>query len=154
VSGPARRRRLGLGLGLGAFALAAACSGGGTPPPKSGGGVGNTAGSGDPPVGVAKDTRTELERRRDAACGQVGPKLAQCAALDSRAKLDRGELTQKEFAQATKPDVVRALGEDFRKKCRGGYMSSRQVRVLEVCFREEPQCGPLEACLENLKAMK
>jgi hypothetical protein len=29
-------------------------------------------------------------------------------------------------------------------------MSSRQVRVLEVCFREETECAPLEACLANL----
>jgi hypothetical protein len=131
--------------------LAAAC--GGQPAPK-GGTVGNTAGSGDPPVGAVKDTRTPLERRRDAACEKLGPKLAQCAVEDSRAKLAAGEITQQQLTDATKPDVVRALAEDWRKNCRKGYMSSRQVRVLEVCFREESECGPLEACLQNLEATK
>jgi hypothetical protein len=29
-------------------------------------------------------------------------------------------------------------------------MSSRQVRVLEVCDKEEQQCGPLVSCLGHL----
>lgn len=133
-----------------ALLLAAAC--GGPPAPKPGT-VGNTAGTGDPP-GVAKDTRTPIERRRDEACGKLGPKLAQCAVEDSRAKLAAGEITQQQLADATKPEIVRGLAEDWRKNCRKGYMSSRQVRVLEVCFREESECGALEACLQNLKATK
>jgi hypothetical protein len=28
-------------------------------------------------------------------------------------------------------------------------MSSRQVRVYEVCMREETECAALTACLEN-----
>jgi hypothetical protein len=130
--------------------LAAAC--GGHPAPKPGT-VGNTAGSNDP-AGVVTDTRTPIERRRDEACEKLGPKLAQCAVEDSRAKLAAGEITQQQFAETTKPELVRALAADWRKNCRKGYMSSRQVRVLEVCFREEPECGPLEACLQNLKATK
>jgi hypothetical protein len=141
-------RTVSLGLAL---LLAAAC--GGQPAPKPGI-VGNTAGSDDPPAGVVKDTRTPIERRRDAACEKLGPKLAQCAVEDSREKLAAGQITQQQFADATKPDVVRALAADWRKNCRKGYMSSRQVRVLEVCFREEPECGPLEACLQNLEATK
>jgi hypothetical protein len=31
-------------------------------------------------------------------------------------------------------------------------MSSRQVRVLEVCFKQETECGPLTECLKNLEA--
>jgi hypothetical protein len=137
--------------GLLALVLAAAC--GGSPAPK-GGTVGNSAGSGDPPVGVVKDTRAPIEHRRDEACEKLGPKLAQCAVEDSREKLAAGVITQQQFADATKPELVRALAADWRKNCRKGYMSSRQVRVLEVCFREESQCGPLEACLQNLKATK
>jgi hypothetical protein len=30
-------------------------------------------------------------------------------------------------------------------------MSSRQVRVHEVCMREETECDALTACLENAK---
>jgi len=132
---------------LGLALAAVAC--GGKPAPKT---AADGSGSGDPPVGVAKDTRTEIDRRRDAACGQLGPKLAQCAVEDSRAKLAAGELTRSQFEEATKPELVRALAEDWRKKCHQGYMSSRQVRVLEVCFREESACAPLGACLQNLQS--
>jgi len=102
-----------------------------------------------PPV---QDTRPEIERRRDAACRQLGPRLAQCAVEDSRAMLAAGKITKQQFDEATKPDIVRALAADWQKKCAQGYMSSRQVRVLEVCYREETQCAPLEACLANLKS--
>ena len=37
------------------------------------------------------------------------------------------------------------------KTCKHASYSSRQVRVLEVCFRAESQCIPLLACLEHLK---
>jgi hypothetical protein len=43
----------------------------------------------DPP-GVVRDTRTQIERRRDEACETLGPKLAQCAVEDSRAMLAAG----------------------------------------------------------------
>jgi hypothetical protein len=130
-------------LAAAALALALAACGGKQQPPPAGG-------SAEAPAGPVKDTRTVIERRRDAACAQLGPKLAQCAVEDSRMMLASGKITQKQHDEATKPEVVRALAEDWRKKCRQGYMSSRQVRVLEVCYREESQCGPLEACLTNL----
>lgn len=121
----------------------AACGGKQQPPPSNGD-------RGDEPAGAVADTRPPIEQRRDAACDQLGPKLARCAVEDSRALLAAGKITQAKFDEATKPGVERALAEDWRKKCRQGYMSSRQVRVLEVCFREETACAPLEACLANL----
>ena len=122
----------------------AACAGKQQPqPPPSNGSDGHP--------GVVADTRTEIERRRDAACEKLGPRLAQCAVEDSRAMLAAGKITRAQYEDATKPEIVRALAEDFRKKCHQGYMSSRQVRVLEVCFREEPACAPLQACLEHLR---
>ena len=126
-----------------ALALALAACGGKQPAPSP---SNNT-----PPPAPVADTRTPLERRHDAACAQLGPKLAQCAAQDSHAMLAAGKITKQQHDEATKPEVVRALAEDFRKKCRGDYMSSRQVRVLEVCYREESECAPLEACLANLR---
>lgn len=125
-----------LGLAL------AAC--GGTPAPPSGPGPGSAA-----PAGVP-DARTELERRRDDACAKLGPKLVQCAIEDSRALLAAGKITPRQHEAALLPQRQRGLDEDWQAKCRKGYMSSRQVRVLEVCFREEPECAPLEACLEHL----
>jgi hypothetical protein len=124
--------------------LAIAACGGTQPPPPSNGG------SSDEPAGVVKDTRPPIVQRRDAACDQLGPKLARCAVEDSRAMRAAGKITQAQFDEAMKPGGERALAEDWRKKCRQGYMSSRQVRVLEVCFRAETACAPLEACLANL----
>ena len=137
------RAALVLSLGLALGLMLAACPGKPPqqPPPSNG--------SAEPAGGV-RDTRTELERRRDAACDKLGPKLAQCAVEDSRAMLAAGKITRQQHEDATKPEVVRGLAADWRKKCHQGYMSSRQVRVLEVCFREESECGPLEACLRNL----
>jgi hypothetical protein len=135
---------------LAALGLAlAAC--GGTQPPPSGPGPGPGPGS-DEPAGVVRDTRTPLERRRHAACDQLEPKLVQCAVDDVRAKLAAGKITQQQFEADTSPELQRGLAQDWHRKCRKGYMSSRQVRVLEVCFREETACAPLEACLEHLKA--
>lgn len=135
---------LGLGLCLGL----AAC-GGGQPATTT---PSNATGSAADPPGVVRDTRTPIQRRRDEACEKLGPRLARCAVEDSRAQLLAGKITKQQHEEATKPDVQRALAEDWRKKCREGYMSSRQVRVLEVCYREETECAPLEACLENLKS--
>lgn len=101
--------------------------------------------------GAATDTRTEFERRLDAACSALGPKLTACAVEDSRADLAAGTITQQQFEEATKPDLQRALTADWNKRCnRPDRMTSRQVRVLEVCFREETACAPLVDCLENL----
>ena len=102
------------------------------------------------PVGVVKDTRPEIVKRRDTACEQIGPKLTQCAVEDARVQLAAGKITQQQFTDDTKPEVQRALTKAFLKKCKRD-MSSRQVRVLEVCFREEQECGPLATCLENLQ---
>ena len=103
----------------------------------------------DDPPGVVADTRTELEKRRDAGCEQLEPKLVQCAVDDARAELEAGRMSNKDFEANTAPEVKAKLGSEWMKSCRV-EMSSRQVRVLEVCFKEEQQCGPLLACLEHL----
>ena len=125
-----------------AFVLLVAC--GGSKPPAT------TTGSGaaEPP-GVVTDTRSEIEKRRDAACETLKPRLVQCAVDDAKAELDAGKITQQQFTQDTSPDVKAKLGSEWMKSCTV-EMSSRQVRVLEVCFKEEQQCGPLLACLEHL----
>jgi hypothetical protein len=119
--------------------------GGSKPAPASGG---SGSGSAEPP-GVVTDTRTELEKRRDAGCEKLRPRLVQCAVDDAKADLDAGKTTKKQFDADTAPAIREKLGEKWLEKCRV-EMSSRQVRVLEVCDREEQQCGPLVSCLAHL----
>ncbi len=122
--------------------LLIACGGKQQPPPQ------------DPvPAPPAKDARTPFETRRDAACEHVAPKLTRCAVEDAKADLDAGKTTKQQFEQDTKQEVLHKNTEQFVEKCKAWRdMSSRQVRVLEVCDREEDQCGPLRTCLEHLNA--
>jgi hypothetical protein len=102
------------------------------------------------PAPAANDTQKPIERRRDAACDQLGPKMTACAVEDARANLAAGKINRQQFERDTAPAIQRKNTEEFGKACKGQAYSSRQVRVLEVCFREETQCGPLLACLGHL----
>jgi hypothetical protein len=125
------------------FVALAACSGNGKGPVGPTGGSGS--GSAPPPV----DTRSEIEKRRDSACEALEPKLFACAVEDAKA-----QMSPEAFAKL-KPDELRAPHrKDFFEKCKKPSYSSRQVRVLEVCFREEKECGPLADCLLNLDPKK
>src|SRR3954470_23535898 len=120
-----------------AFVILVACGGGQHPEPVK---------SDPDPVPVYKDSRTELEKRRDTGCEHIQPKLTQCAVADAKATMSPAEL------EKLKPEeLVGAHKQKWLKECKGSAMSSRQVRVLEVCDREETECGPLEACLKNLE---
>ena len=127
-------------------ALAACGHKGSTPIANEGSGAGSGSAA---PVGPA-DTRNELEKRRDAACETLGPKVTQCAVDDAKRELAAGKVKQKDFDANTAPEVLRKNTDEFIKQCEKPQYSSRQVRVLEVCQREETQCEPLLACLENL----
>lgn len=130
-------------LVLVSIVMFAACGGKQTP-------TGSGSGSGSDEIrGVATDSRTEIEKRRDGACETLKPKLVQCAVDDARAELEAGRMSKAEFEKNTASEVKAKLGSEWMKACRVP-MSSRQVRVLEVCFKEEPQCGPLLSCLEHL----
>jgi hypothetical protein len=58
----------------------------------------------------------------------------------------RREQYKKEQIEETAPIHTR----EFLRKCKSSTLSSRQVRVYEVCDHEETECGPLVACLDNL----
>lgn len=103
----------------------------------------------DPP-GPVKDTRTELERRRDTACETLGPRITACAVEDAKADLAAGKVSRAQFDKDTASGVVKKNSEEFVKDCSGHDYSSRQVRVLEVCQKEETECEPLLTCLDNL----
>jgi hypothetical protein len=109
--------------------------------------IANTA----PDPSAAPDSRSPIERRRDAACDQLGPRLTDCAVDDARAALRAGKITQSQFGSDTAPALLRKHTEEYLKACKASTYSSRQVRVLEVCFRDASACGELLDCLDNLK---
>jgi hypothetical protein len=124
-------------------AIAVAACGSKQSPPLS------NVGSGEQ-VAPIRDTRTELERRRDAACETLGPKLTACAVEDAKHNLAAGKISQKQFDEDTSFQVQRKNTEEFIKNCESAQFSTRQVRVLEVCQQEESECEPLLACLDHL----
>ena len=128
--------------------LLAACG------PKHSSTVGNSTGSGgsgeDPYPGPVKDTRTEIEKRRDVACDTLGPKITSCAHEDAKADYAAGKVSKAEYEKNTTREVLDANTKKFVEACRDQPYSSRQVRVLEVCQKEESECGPLLSCLDNL----
>lgn len=132
-------------MAMRSFALIVLVACGGSKPPPT-----TTSGSEEPP-GVVTDTRSELEKRRDAGCEKIRPRLVLCAIDDAKAELEAGKITKQQFEADTAPEIRNKLGSEWMKSCRVP-MSSRQVRVLEVCDREEQQCGPLVSCLGHLNA--
>lgn len=112
----------------------------------------SSAGSGsatDDPPGVVADTRTELDKRRDAACDTLGPRMTACALEEAKAAHAAGKLKKAELDEISKPEVLQKNTDEFLKQCKVP-MSKHQVRVLEVCPQEESECGPLLSCLEHL----
>jgi hypothetical protein len=138
----ARRRPPGSRLVHAWLALAMLACGGGAAPTAE-----PTTPSTPPP---AADTRTAIERRRDAACDQLGPKLTACAVEDARASLTAGKIDQAQYDRDTAPAIQRKNTDEFDRACKSTTYSSRQIRVLEVCFQQEPACGSLLDCLGHL----
>jgi hypothetical protein len=103
-----------------------------------------------PPRPPAGDARTPIEQRRDVACEQLGPRITACAVEDAKAELAAGKIQKSQFDLDTAPAVQRRNTEEFVEACRATATSSRQVRVLEVCFQEARLCGALLDCLGHL----
>lgn len=96
--------------------------------------------------GLPPDNRTEIERRRDTACAALGPRLTECAIADARATM-----TPEELAKLAIEETAPKHTEEFIDSCQAQALSSRQVRVYEVCLQEETACDPLIACLDNAR---
>jgi hypothetical protein len=96
---------------------------------------------GDPDDGSAP-AANELERRQHAACERIIPRLTECAVADARRQLSPEKLAELDL-ERTAPIHTR----EHLRKCKAAPMSSRQVRVYEVCDREETECEPLAECL-------
>jgi hypothetical protein len=105
-----------------------------------------------PQTGPVKDTRTDLEKRRDAACEIVGKRTADCAVKDSDALFAAGKIKKAEHDAAIDPRVVAKDAEVYADKCKAKRdYSSRQIRVLEKCPEYEKECAPFFQCLQNLQ---
>lgn len=127
------------------LAMLAACgSKQSTPVANSGSGA-----AADEPPGPVTDTRTEIERRRDAAAEAISKRAVTCAVEDAKRALDAGELTQQQFDEQTKPELREALYKDWMKRL-SVPLSSFQVRVLEVCNREATTCDELHDCMQHI----
>lgn len=130
---------------LPALVLLAAC-GGKQPAPTT---VDNQGSATADPPGVVADTRTEIEKRRDAACDKLGPRMTECALEEARAEHAAGKLSKADLDAISTPEIREKNTAEFLKACKVP-MSTHQVRVLEVCPEEEKTCGPMLACLEHL----
>ena len=114
--------------------------------------VENSGGAGGGSAPGPTDTRSAIEKRRDTACESLGPRITTCAAVDAKAAKEAGQITQAQYDEITKKEVLAKNTEEFVDACKAPKTpySSRQIRVLEVCQTEETECGPLIACLDNL----
>lgn len=119
-----------------ACVLMLGCGGGG-------GGGGAASGGGSTPAPPAGPT--ELEVRRDAACEALGPRLTACAVEEARRTMSAEELAKLDLEKTAPVHTEEFIGE-----CKRQQLSSRQVRVYEVCLAEESECEPLVACLDNV----
>jgi hypothetical protein len=99
----------------------------------------------DKPQVLPMPAKTELEKRQQSACNAVGPKLTQCAIADAKASMTPEKFKDLQIEQTGPKHTA-----EFVDSCTKSPYSSRQVRVLEVCFAQEQQCEPLIACLDNL----
>jgi hypothetical protein len=132
----AQRLLIELLASVGLIAWGAACGGGGKP----------ATAQPDPEPAAQAPGKSEFERRQEAACDALGPRLTQCAYDDAKRTMTKAELA-KEEVEAKRPEHTKLIVD----KCRKQQMSSRQLRVYEVCLREERECAPLIDCLEHSK---
>lgn len=110
----------------------------------------STPTTGSAETGPVKDTRNEFQKRLATACESVGKRITECAVADAKKEVDAGRMTQKDFDLNTKPEILEKNTDEFVKKCDLPAMTSRQVRVLEVCHKEETECDPFLDCLSHL----
>lgn len=98
---------------------------------------------------------TPFEQRRDAGCSSVGDRIVTCAVADAKADLDRGHdkdgkaVSKADYDRDTASGVLKELKHQWLKSCEQ-IGNSHQVRVLEVCLKEETQCEPFLDCLTHL----
>ena len=115
------------------------------------GGAGNKPGpanGSDPDPVVPSENRTEIQVRQEAACEQAARRVRQCAIADTMKQ------SPEERKKADVEHTAPILEREYIKACTAAQMSSRQVRVYEVCLKEESECDPFLDCLDNAKPQK
>jgi len=100
------------------------------------------------PTGPTTKPQTEIQRRQQAACEGVGKMATKCAIEET--KTQPADVQK----QADPEHTAEFNTKDYVDKCVAQYMSSRQVRVFEVCLREETECDPFFSCLDNATPQK
>jgi hypothetical protein len=134
-------------LGLGIAATLSGCGGGSA---SGGGASGPSGGASDSAPAVSpeeqkrQDALAQLKARQDAACETLGPRITECAIADARKTMSKEELAELDL-EKTGP----AHTQKYVDECKAADYSQRQVRVMEVCQKEESECEPMLACLEN-----
>lgn len=88
---------------------------------------------------------TEIQRRQAAACESLGPKITACAIEDAKASM-----TAEAVAKLKLEETAPRHTQEFIEDCIAPVLTSRQVRVYEVCQQAETECEPLLACLEHV----
>ena len=127
---------------LAILGLALAGCGSKQPPVVSGSGTGDGS-------GVAKDTRTPYMVRRSAVCDKLAPRITECALSDAKAALAAGKVKQAEFDATTAPAILKKNSTEFVDAC-AVPGTTFQLRVFEVCEKEEQECGALLECLAHV----
>jgi hypothetical protein len=126
---------------------------GGSKPPAAGPGSGSASGSAaasdDDTLSADTTPKADspIHARRNAACEKVGAKVAACAVEDTRNDKAHPP-TADELRDLPKTEEIDK--REFIKKCVASEMSSRQVRVMEVCVAKETECDPFLACLDHM----
>ena len=113
------------------MAVVALGCGGAPPPPPA---------NVEPVAGPARAAPTALERRRDAACDRLGPRLTACAVEDARADFAAGKIDRAQLTADTAPDVQRRLTAKL-----GGYLVAVDGvrRADDIGRRHIGQCPPV-----------
>ncbi len=110
--------------------------------------TGATTGSGGGSA-VAPAPATPYMARRTAACEKLGPRITDCALTDAKSDLAAGKVKQADFDASTTPAILKKNTSEFVEACAVAG-TTFQLRVLEVCEKEETECGALLDCLAHL----
>ncbi|MEZ4359219.1 MAG: hypothetical protein R3B48_03495 [Kofleriaceae bacterium] len=99
------------------------------------------------PAGVEPqpEPASEFARRQRAACAATGERVTACAITGLRAASTKDELAKLDLEK-----MQQVNSAAYAEKCEADALSSRQLRVYEVCLREERECEPFLSCLDNL----